>query len=306
MIYGKTSNYWFGYSGGFWIILILLVVSNIASAQIYKYKDENGRWVFTDKPPVSEQAETIQIKSAAKAAAEPEVIAERVDGQNVLKVVNPLPVVIEAELLSSVFGNQPRKQVIGSQSTAVLYQGTQAIPEFGFRWTLGDPAAQQDDYAYRLPLPANGTYRISQAFNGRFSHGQQPSSYAVDFEMPEGTDITAARDGVVVLIKDNYGFGGKSDYFLDKANHVMVFHADGTYAIYAHILQGSVTVDPGDRVLAGQRIARSGSSGFSTGPHLHFALLRNSNSQLVSIPFMFRDSQGKKFTPIPGMEVNGR
>lgn len=287
-----------------WICLLLSVTAN--TAEIYKYKDENGQWVFTDKPPASEQAETIQIKPATQAVAEPEVIAERIGGQNVLRVVNPLPAAIEAELISPVFGNQPHKQVVGSQSTATLYQGNQAIPEFGFRWTLGDPAAHQDDYAYRLPLATNGTYRISQAFNGRFSHGQQPSSYAVDFEMPQGTDITAARDGVVVLIKDNYGFGGESNYFLDKANHVMVFHADGTYAIYAHILQGSVTVNPGDRVSAGQRIARSGSSGFSTGPHLHFALLRNSNSQLVSIPFMFKDSQGKKFTPVPGMEVNGR
>lgn len=288
------------------ITLLAGLASEVFAAEIYKYKDENGQWVFTDKEPVNEQAETIQVKSGSQASAEPEVLAERIGGQNVLRVVNPLSASIEAELISPVFGDQPRKQVIAGGSTETLYQGTEAIPEFLFRWTLGDPAARQDSYAYRLPVPANGSYRISQAFNGGFSHGQQPSRYAVDFEMPVGTDIVAARDGVVILIRDDYSFGGKSEYFLDKANHVMIFHADGTYAIYAHILQGSVTVDPGDRVSAGQRIARSGSSGFSTGPHLHFALLRNSNSKLVSVPFMFRDSKGKAFTPLPGMEVDGR
>ena len=154
-------------------------------------------------------------------------------------------------------------------------------------------------------MPAVGGFQISQSFNGRFSHDQQPSQFAVDFSMDVGVDIRAARDGTVIVAKDNYNFGGKSDYFLDKANHVMVLHADGSIAVYAHILSGSATVSHGDQVVAGQRIARSGESGFTTGPHLHFALLRNVGAVLMSVPFQFKDAQGNPFTPQRGMTVVG-
>lgn len=289
-----------------WLMLVWLFCASSAGAQIYKYKDENGQWVFTDKEPVTEQAETVDVPSAGESHPEPEVLARQEDGVNVLEVRNPLPAPIQAELTSEVFAGQAYHQLVPPQSTAVFYQGARAVPQFVFRWVMGDPAARQDNHAYRLPVPRNGTYLISQAFNGRFSHAGQASRYAVDFEMPVGTDITAARDGTVVLITDNYSFGGRNNYFLDKANHVMVLHEDGTYAAYAHILQGSATVDVGDSVVAGQRLARSGSSGFSTGPHLHFALLRNSNFQSVSIPFQFTDTDGNTFVPAEGMQVSNR
>jgi len=75
--------------------------------------------------------------------------------------------------------------------------------------------------------------------------------------------------------------------------------------VYAHILIGSARVKPGDRVAVGDVLARSGSSGYSTGPHLHFVIRKNSGLQTVSIPFSFRDADGAPFTPREGMKLRG-
>ncbi len=291
---------------GFYLALTGISACHLYASDIYKYKDENGQWVFTDQEPLSEAAETIQVPTSGQASPQPVVLAEQIDGNNVLRVRNPLPGDIQAEVTASAFADQPRRQVVPAGATVTLYRGRAAIPSFTFQWVLGNPASRQDNHQYQLPLPANRSYRVSQAFNGRFSHAQQPSTYAVDFEMPVGTDIMAARAGTVVLITEDYSFGGQSDYFLDKANHVMVLHGDGTYAIYAHILQGSAALNVGDSVVAGQRIARSGSSGYSTGPHLHFAVLKNINFESLSVPFRFVDDKGNSFVPVAGMQLARR
>jgi murein DD-endopeptidase MepM/ murein hydrolase activator NlpD len=54
-----------------------------------------------------------------------------------------------------------------------------------------------------------------------------------------------------------------------------------------------VRLKPGDAVVAGQVIARSGNSGYSTGPHLHFAVRRNAGMEVVAIPFRMKDTAGK-------------
>ena len=71
-------------------------------------------------------------------------------------------------------------------------------------------------------------------------------------------------------------------------NHVILKLADGVYAFYAHLKPGSVTVQSGDTVSKGQQIGRTGNSGSSTGPHLHFQLM-DRPSALVSdgLPFEF-------------------
>jgi murein DD-endopeptidase MepM/ murein hydrolase activator NlpD len=93
--------------------------------------------------------------------------------------------------------------------------------------------------------------------------------------MDEGRIISAAAPGVVVATNDGEldrcttgdcpggaGFG----------NFVVVQHADGQRTIYAHLAQWSVSVAVGDDVMCGQSLGRLGSSGYSTGPHLHFEL----------------------------------
>jgi murein DD-endopeptidase MepM/ murein hydrolase activator NlpD len=86
----------------------------------------------------------------------------------------------------------------------------------------------------------------------------------VDLAAPLGTPVTAAADGVVVAVNHTrVGYG----------NYVIVAHGGGIMTLYAHLLDTSVNV--GDRVFRGQRVGREGSSGLSTGPHLHFELRVN-------------------------------
>ncbi|MER6916806.1 M23 family metallopeptidase [Streptomyces sp. NPDC000594] len=72
-------------------------------------------------------------------------------------------------------------------------------------------------------------------------------------------------------------------------NRVVLDLGDGTYALYAHVQRGSVTVRPGDRVRAGQPIARCGNSGNSTEPHVHFHLMDGLDLDTArGIPFHWR------------------
>ncbi|MER7108676.1 transglycosylase family protein [Streptomyces sp. NPDC000229] len=80
----------------------------------------------------------------------------------------------------------------------------------------------------------------------------------VDFPVPTGTSVKAVASGRVV----SAGWGGAYGY------QVVIRHEDGNYSQYAHL--SALTVREGQRVTGGQRIARSGSTGNSTGPHLHF------------------------------------
>jgi murein DD-endopeptidase MepM/ murein hydrolase activator NlpD len=71
-------------------------------------------------------------------------------------------------------------------------------------------------------------------------------------------------------------------------------------ALYAHLALASVIVRPGARVRAGQAIARSGNTGLSSGPHLHFAIQQNVGMKIVSIPFEFRLNNGGSAEPREG------
>ena len=95
--------------------------------------------------------------------------------------------------------------------------------------------------------------------------------YAFDFQLVEGTPVLAAADGVVVTVVDCYRKGGRTTKEMRvMANYVALRHDDGLYSRYYHLCHNGACVEAGDRVSAGSPIGRSGSTGFSGGPHLHF------------------------------------
>ena len=112
--------------------------------------------------------------------------------------------------------------------------------------------------------PCNYT-RISDVFGSRVHPitGEIREHEGIDFVAAEGTDIKAAADGVV------YETGFSAEY----GNYVVLLHINGDMTYYCYC-QG-VTVKKDDQVERGDKIATVGSSGRSTGPHLHFALSRN-------------------------------
>jgi murein DD-endopeptidase MepM/ murein hydrolase activator NlpD len=156
------------------------------------------------------------------------------------------------------------------------------------------------------PFEGGQRYPVSQGFGGDRTHTTPDSEYAIDIVMPVGTPILAVRDGVVMDVEEDFNRGGSDrDKYLDKANHVRILHEDGTMALYAHLDLASVTVRLGARIRAGQQIARSGNTGFSSGPHLHFAIQRNVGMQLVSLPFKFETAAGAPAAPEEAQILQG-
>lgn len=134
---------------------------------------------------------------------------------------------------------------------------------------------------YRLPFAPASRHFLAQGFGGSFSHTGS-SAYSLDFSMPIGTPVFAARDGVVRQVRT-----GADDANLPlemrEANFVSVRHEDGEVSVYAHL--DSAQVRPGQRVRTGERIATSGNTGYSTQPHLHFHVEKDG----VTVPFAFED-----------------
>lgn len=146
---------------------------------------------------------------------------------------------------------------------------------YHYRYSRGNRGGRPDGTPYQLPFAAGAAFRLSQGNFGKFSHGPgSGDEHALDFTMPVGTTICAARDGVVAGLRSDSTSGGPSRDFRACANYVMIRHDDGTYADYLHLQTGGVLVKVGERVRAGQPIARSGNTGYSTTPHLHFVVHR--------------------------------
>ncbi len=155
-----------------------------------------------------------------------------------------------------------------------------------------DERAQKQRH-YHLPWAAGESYRCIQAGPGSFSH-EGRDEFAVDFAMPEGTPLLAARDGVATAVREDSNQGGATREFAAHVNLVHIVHRDGTRAVYLHLRQNGARVKSGDRVRQGEVIGFSGSTGWSTTPHLHFAVERRDpkTGKWRSIPFAFIEVPG--------------
>ncbi|MBO9716097.1 MAG: M23 family metallopeptidase [Pseudoxanthomonas sp.] len=196
----------------------------------------------------------------------------------------------------------PASAVVPATATRVLariYPLDPRLPE-GIDVRLlqvpGDPQARPFDFQYRVPFES-GHVRVDQGFGGRFSHNDAQNLYAVDFALPEGTPVLAARDGVVLQVASDFGQAGTGRGRPgDGANYIRILHDDGSMAVYGHLEREGVQVRVGQQVRQGQRIALSGNTGYSTGPHLHFVVQANRGMRLEAIRFrMFSPAGELKF-----------
>jgi len=156
---------------------------------------------------------------------------------------------------------------------------------------LGSVDAHHDDaYTYHLPYSEGVSYPIIQGYGAKLSH-VGAERFTLDFGMPVGTPVHAARDGVIVLFEDSHDGGCLREECSQLANFVVVLHADGTTGEYFHLERGSVQVALGDRVQRGQLLAFSGNTGYSSTPHLHFGVYRtlaDGHTQSVAVRFETR------------------
>jgi murein DD-endopeptidase MepM/ murein hydrolase activator NlpD len=135
------------------------------------------------------------------------------------------------------------------------------------------------------------------------THVTPDSLYAVDISMPDGTAVNAAREGTVINVRHDSFRGGAAAAMADQANLIEILHDDGTIAVYGHLHWDSIRVRIGQHVALGEYIADSGNTGFSSGPHLHFAVWRNAGEADVSVPILFAGPGPTALTPVTGMEL---
>ena len=143
------------------------------------------------------------------------------------------------ELEEAVIAEQ--KKILAQQGSVVIYDGGQ------FKFPLASYTRISDDYGWRIHPILN----TKQFHNG------------VDFAAPKGTAIYAAYDGEVVA----------ATYSATMGNYVMINHGSGLYTIYMHA--SALYCSKGDVVVRGETIAAVGTTGRSTGNHLHFSVRKD-------------------------------
>lgn len=276
--------------------------------EIYIWEDEHGIKHFSDRRPdgeyevkvqraIAEPGRPVTMRNIGSEREPQWRFSSRLHGPVTLRVAlsEAANVVSEPQLpaLIELPANDSRDVLIGpfDERRSWRYRiEMSAVP--------GSLAATPDhDYPYQLPIAPDATVRIGQGFGGKFSHDQPHSRYAVDFTLPLGTPILAARAGKVMDLERWFHRAGQNvERDGPRANYVRVLHEDGTMAVYAHLDYNSIQVRPGQQVEQGQLLGRSGNTGFSTGPHLHFSIQINRNMQLVSIPFRMFDHAGNEIS----------
>ena len=150
-----------------------------------------------------------------------------------------------------------------------------------------------NDADYAMPF-GPGRYVVMQGPRGTFSHNEGTGSEnAVDWTVPEGTIVCAAREGRVVGVRQDSNIGGADRSFRPFANYIIIKHADGTFAEYVHLQKDGAMVQRGDEVTVGQPIGLSGQTGFASKPHLHFDVFQAiDGKKKLSLPFRLKTDHG--------------
>jgi murein DD-endopeptidase MepM/ murein hydrolase activator NlpD len=97
-------------------------------------------------------------------------------------------------------------------------------------------------------------------------------AFAVDYRCKPGTPVVASRRGIVWATREDSNSGCDDPSCIDDGNYVVIDHGDGTFSEYHHLQQFGAIAEVGEQVCRGELIGLCGNTGYSTGPHLHFAL----------------------------------
>jgi murein DD-endopeptidase MepM/ murein hydrolase activator NlpD len=298
------------------VVLLALPVGLPQAQSVVAFRDASGQWVFTDRGAGADGAHG----NAFTVPRSPEalhVAVERSDSGTAtqLTAVNhclcvvTLRVAITQSDLSDVprGATYPATLAPGARQVLVEAQhGGGARPQLQYVWktALGSPRATHNPpRPYRAPFPIGTTYRVSQAYPDHITHVTPDSVYAVDIALPDGTAVYAARAGTVINVRHDSFRGGAMAAMADQANLIEILHDDGTIAVYGHLHWDSIRVRIGQHVALGEYIADSGNTGFSSGPHLHFAVWRNDGEEDVSVPIQFAGPPGTAVTPATGLQL---
>ena len=278
-----------------WVALAALTVALPALAEtMYKYRGESGEWIYADRPPddgsLTEALDVESTEDEGKLS-----VSYSFEGQAIVLVANngfyaPIEMSLEFQQIRGMQYPHPDNELrwvlpprseIQILSLPLLETAAEPLLEYSYRYLAGDPQARhRPPGPYRAPFAVATNHPVTQAFPQVATHTTPDSHYAVDLSMPIGTDIFAARAGVVFDVAST-NFSGGLDPRRDgpKANVVRILH---------------------DVVRRGQYIADSGNTGFSSGPHLHFAVVRNAGMRIESVPVSFLGQNSATVIPATG------
>ncbi len=190
---------------------------------------------------VKEKEKEVKIASLAQKEKELEDISEEVEAQ-----------------LVKVASQEAAKQRALQEAKAAEAAKSKGAKAAGPVYTYSG-----GKFGYPLPKVVN----MSSDFGTRKDPftGSSSTHNGIDFPSPAGTSILAAEDGVVIVASWWSGYG----------NTVIIDHGKGVWTLYGHIRNDGIVVEKGDTVKRGQKIAEVGSTGRSTGNHLHFEVRIN-------------------------------
>ncbi|WP_454261307.1 peptidoglycan DD-metalloendopeptidase family protein [Pseudoxanthomonas mexicana] len=282
------------------VAVLLGSLGEAAAARLYRWKDKQGYTQYGDQPPPPDQLagsslDVLRFRNPPSALVrlrlEKQGLRYQAWADNLMH--GPVEVQLGFRRQRDVRSapTLPARAVVPARSSVLVADISVTDPLRGgdFELTLdgmpGDPASRPQDYDYRLPFDY-GRVRVDQGPGGRFSHGDAQNLHAVDFAVPEGTRIVAAREGLVMQVESDFDKAGLNrEKYGGRANFIRILHSDGSMALYAHLRAEGVQVRVGQYVRKGQYIGLSGNTGFSTAPHLHFVVQANRGMRLESVPF---------------------
>jgi len=306
---------WLAVALGIGVLAVVAAGVPAVSDTMYKYRGENGEWIYADRPPDDGSlTEVLDVKSDEEEGKL--TVSYGFEGQSVVLTAHngfyaPVEMSLEIKQIRGMQYPHPDNElrwVLPARTETeiltlpLLETGAEPFLEYGYRYLAGDPEARhRPPGPYRAPFAIATDHPVTQAFPVVATHVTPDSYYAVDLSMPIGTDVFAARGGIVFdVASTNFTGGLDAERDGPNANVVRILHDDGTYAIYAHLNTNTIRVRPGDVVRRGEYIADSGNTGYSSGPHLHFAVVRNAGMRIESVPITFLGQDSETVIPASG------
>ncbi len=150
-------------------------------------------------------------------------------------------------------------------------QASPSVCLAGAKSTAAGQCRAQRAPVHRIPFRRGYETKVMQAYHGYRTH-QKDLAFSVDFKCEPGTPVTASRGGIVWAVRGDSNRGCAEPTCVDEGNYVVVDHGDGTFSEYHHLQRHGALVEPGEQVCAGEVVGLCGNTGYTTGPHLHFAL----------------------------------